>query len=220
KMLLLGVAYGGDISGTAVMTAAIGNILTVELLNKYAGVHLNYFQWLLYTFPLWLILIPSIWFVLIKIFTLDETERAFANLPDEMASRLKRLGKIDKREWHTLVILFVIVVLWLTEALHGLNPTVIVILGVVLLTLPKIGNGTKWEKIVSINYDTVILLSVTLSIGYGLIESGAVQTISAYLSTGALLAFIQHPILAVIVAIVLTQLFHKLVSNVSTAVVT
>src|SRR5690625_2132319 len=84
KMLLLGVAYGGNISGTAVMTAAIGNILTVELLNKYAGVQLNYFQWLLYTFPLWLILIPMIWYLLLKLFPLEEEENNFPHLADEM----------------------------------------------------------------------------------------------------------------------------------------
>jgi len=220
KMLLLGVAYGGNISGTAIMTAAIGNILTVELLNKYTNVQINYFQWLFYTFPLWLILIPAIWFLLIKLFPLEADERHFPNLRSEMGRRLHKLGKVNKEEWHTLAILVVIVTLWLTEAIHGLNPTVIVILGVVLMALPKIGNGSKWEKIVSINYNTVILLSVTLSLGYGLIESGAVQVISDYLSSGMLLPLIQRPLLAVILVIILTQLIHKVISNVSTAVVT
>ena len=46
-MIMLGVAYGGNISGTAVMTAAIGNILTVELFNRFAGINITYFQWFL-----------------------------------------------------------------------------------------------------------------------------------------------------------------------------
>src|SRR5699024_3149395 len=53
KLLLLTVAFGGNISGTAIMTAAIGNILTVELLYKYASIKITYFEWFLYTFPLW-----------------------------------------------------------------------------------------------------------------------------------------------------------------------
>ena len=38
KMIMLGVAFGGNISGTAVMTAAIGNILdrrTTQSLCRY-----------------------------------------------------------------------------------------------------------------------------------------------------------------------------------------
>lgn len=220
KMLMLGVAYGGNISGTAIMTAAIGNILTVELLKQYANVKLNYFQWFLYTFPLWIILIPAIWYLLIKLFPLRKDEREFPHLRAMMEKELERLGKMDKKEWRTLIILCIIVALWLTESLHGLNPTVVVILGVVLLALPVIGNGASWEKIVSINYNTVILLSVTLSIGYGLIESGAVKMISHYLSQDFLLTFIQNPVIGVVFVIVLTQFIHKLISNVSTAVVT
>lgn len=77
KMILLGVAYGGNISGTAIMTAAVGNILTVELLYRYANVEINYFQWFFYTFPLWFILIPTIWILLIKLFPLPKEEIFF-----------------------------------------------------------------------------------------------------------------------------------------------
>lgn len=220
KLLMLGVAYAGNISGTAVMTAAIGNILTVELLNKYANIKVTYFQWFLYTFPLWVLLIPAIWILLLKLFPLDVEEREFPQLRKIMGEKLTKLGKMDKQEIHTLTILSLIVLLWLTETYHGLSPTVVVILGVVLLALPKIGNGASWEQIVSVNYNTVILLSVTLSIGFSLIESGAVEAISYHLSQDYLLALIQNPVIAVIVAIVLTQIIHKFISNVSTAVVT
>src|SRR5699024_2119794 len=53
KMIMLSVAFGGNISGTAIMTAAVGNILTVELLYRFTAIKITYFQWFLYTFPLW-----------------------------------------------------------------------------------------------------------------------------------------------------------------------
>ncbi|QDY45019.1 hypothetical protein FK545_04415 [Planococcus glaciei] len=77
KMIMLGVAFGGIISGTSVMTAAIGNILTVELLNRFAGIKITYFQWFYYTFPLWAILIPAIWLLLLKIFPLPKEQQYF-----------------------------------------------------------------------------------------------------------------------------------------------
>lgn len=218
KMIMLGVAFGGIISGTAVMTAAIGNILTVELLNRFAGVKITYFQWFYYTFPLWLILIPSIWILLLKVFPLPKEQQSFPVIEEEMEERIKELGPVNKQEISCLIILIFIVGLWLTEPFHGMHPSIPALIGVVLMTLPTIGIAA-WEQVVKINYNTVLLLSVTLSMGYTFVDSGAAHTISEYLSVNWFMSLIQNPLLAVIVVIVTAQLFHKMISNVSTAVV-
>ncbi|MGN7385398.1 SLC13 family permease [Sporosarcina sp. SAFN-015] len=219
KMIMLGVAFGGVISGTAVMTAAIGNILTVELLNRFAGINITYLQWFYYTFPLWLILIPSIWYLLLKIFPLPKEQQYYPLIRKEMEARLNEIGPVNKREIRCLLILFFIVGLWLTEPLHGMHPSIPALIGVVLMTLPKIGIAA-WEPIVKIDYNTVLLLSVTLSIGYTFVDSGATHTISHYLSVDWFVTLLQNPFITIIVVILTAQLFHKLISNVSTAVVT
>lgn len=219
KMIMLGVAFGGVISGTAVMTAAIGNILTVELLNRFAGINITYLQWFYYTVPLWLILIPSIWYLLLKIFPLPKEQQYYPLIRKEMEARLNEIGPVNKREIRCLLILFFIVGLWLTEPLHGMHPSIPALIGVVLMTLPKIGVAA-WEPIVKIDYNTVLLLSVTLSIGYTFVDSGATHTISHYLSVDWFVTLLQNPFITIIVVILTAQLFHKLISNVSTAVVT
>jgi sodium-dependent dicarboxylate transporter 2/3/5 len=218
KMIMLGVAYGGVISGTAVMTAAIGNILTVELLYRFAEIKITYFQWFFYTFPLWLILIPSIWLLLLKIFPLPTEQQNFPMMEQEMEARIKDLGPVNKQEISCLIILFLIVSLWLTEPIHRMHPSIPALIGVVVMTLPKIGIA-DWEPVVKINYNTVLLLSVTLSMGYTFVDSGAAHTISEYLSVNWFMTIIQNPLLAVVVVTLITQLFHKMISNVSTAVV-
>lgn len=218
KMIMLGVAYGGVISGTAVMTAAIGNILTVELLNRFADLRITYFEWFLYTFPLWLILIPSIWFMLLKVFPVPPEQQHFPAIEEEMIRKLEELGSVNHREVRCLLILLFIVGLWLTEPVHGLHPSITALIGVVLMTLPYIGIAS-WEKVVKINYNTVLLLSVTLSMGYTFVDSGAATTISDYMSINWFMSLIQNPLLGVIVVILIAQLFHKMISNVSTAVV-
>ncbi|MFZ3580223.1 SLC13 family permease [Virgibacillus sp. DJP39] len=219
KMILLGVAYGGNISGTAVMTAAVGNILTIEILNSYANISITYFQWFYYTFPLWLMLIPSMWLLLLKLFPLPKDERFFPMIKKEMEVKINELGPVNIRELKCLAVLILIVSLWITEPLHGLHPSVPAIIGVVLMTLPGTGCA-KWENVVNINYNTVLLVSITLSMGYTLIASGASNTIGEYLSTGWIKNILQTPTFAVIFIVVLTQVFHKMISNVSTAVVT
>lgn len=219
KMILLGVAFGGNISGTAIMTAAISNILTVEMLYRYVDIKITYFEWFLYTFPLWFLLIPATWFLLLKMFPLPIEEQHFPMIKNEMKQKIKNLGPVNSKEIRCLLILLFTVGLWLTEPIHGLHPSIPALIGVVLMSLPGIGCAF-WENVVKINYNTILLLSITLSVGYAFVDSGATSIISEYISVGWFLQLMQHPLLAVIIIIILTQLFHKLIANVSTAVVT
>lgn len=219
KMLMLGVAFGATMSGTAVMTAAIGNILTVDILNRFADVNITYFEWFLYTFPIWLLITPAIWILLIKMFPLPSEHQTFPTIQREMKQMLNRLGPMDQREKRCIIILIFIVGLWLAEPLHGLHPSIPAMIGVVLLTFPSIG-CSKWEDVVKINYNTILLLSITLSIGYAFVDTGAPQIISQYLSVDWVLKAVQIPVLAMTLMIILTQVFHKFIANVSTAVVT
>lgn len=219
KMIMLGVAFGGNISGTAIMTAAVGNILTVELLYRFAGIEITYFQWFLYTFPLWLILIPAIWMLLMRIYPLPKGEQAFPKVKKEMEAKLGELGSMNKQEWRCLIILLFIVGLWISQPVHGLHPSVPALIGAVVMTMPGVGCA-RWENVVKINFNTVLLLSVTLSMGYALVDSGAISTLSEYLSVDWFLALVQNPLTAAVMIIILTQVFHKMISNVPAAVVT
>ncbi|MEH7333613.1 DASS family sodium-coupled anion symporter [Neobacillus drentensis] len=219
KMILLGVAFGGTVSGTAVMTAAIGNILTVELLKEFVGIKITYIQWFSYTFPIWLIMIPVVWFTLLKRFPLTEEEKQFPHVKEELEQKLEELGKLNIKEKKCLAILFMIVALWFTEPLHGLHPSVPALIGVVLMGLPGIG-CTKWDNLVKINFDTVLLMGVTLSLGYAFNKSGAAKLVGDSLSSDWILYFLHSPIVAVVTILVITHILHLAVANVSTAVVT
>lgn len=219
KMILLAVAFGGTISGTAVMTAAIGNILTVELLKEFLDIKITYIQWFFYTFPLWLVLIPLVWYVLINRFPLSDKETNFPHVKTEIQGKLDQLGKMDAQEIKCLAILILIVSLWFTESIHGLHPSVPALLGVVLMALPGVGCST-WENMVKINYDTILLIGVTLSLGYAFNKSGAATLVGGSLSVGWIIDLLRSPLTAVITILIITHILHLIVANVSTAVVT
>lgn len=218
KMIMLGVAFGSTVSGTAVMTAAIGNILAVELLNEFTGITITYFQWFLYALPIWLILIPAVWILLMKLFPLKKEEADFPEVQKQMKERAKDFGKMDSREKRCLIILVFIVGLWMTEPLHGLHPSIPALIGVALMALPAIGCAS-WSNVVKINFDTVLMLGATLSIGYALNESGATLLLGESLSAGWIISLMANPIITVIFILCITQIFHLAMSNVSTAVV-
>lgn len=219
KMLMLGVAFGATMSGTAIMTAAIGNILAVDLLNRIANIKITYFDWFIYTFPFWLILTPAIWLLLIKLYPLPEEQQSFPNMKEDMAKKLELLGPINNQDKRCLIILIAIVMLWILEPFHGLHPVIPAIAGVILLTFPGIGCA-NWEDVVKINYNTVLLISITLSLGYALVDTGATQIISHYLTADWILTAMKSPLLAMTLITIFAQVFHKFMANVSTAVVT
>lgn len=219
KMILLGVAFGGTISGTVVMTAAIGNILTVELLKQFLDIQITYLQWFMYSFPIWILLIPAAWFVLIKAFPLPKENEEFSHLKEEMAKELQDLGPVNAEEKKCIAILILIVCLWFTEPLHGLHPSIPTIIGVVLMAFPGVG-CSKWENMVKINFDTILIMGVTLSLGYAFNHSGAAELVGASLSSEWIIDLLRSPISAVITILIITQILHLAVANVSTAVVT
>ncbi len=219
QMIMIGVAFAGTISGTPVLTAAIGNILTVEILNRLANINVTYFEWFLYTFPLWLALVPTVWFILLKLYPLNESESSFPEVKKEMTGKLEEFGPLNNQEKRCMIILLLTVGLWVTEPLHGLHPSVPALIGVLLMTLPGIG-CSSWRNVVKINFETVLLLGTTLSMGYGLMESGAARMAGEALSMEWVLSLLQSPLLGVVFILIVTQIFHLAISNVSTAVVT
>ncbi|HET7657769.1 MAG TPA: DASS family sodium-coupled anion symporter [Bacillales bacterium] len=220
KMILLGVAFGGTVSGTAVMTAAISNILTVGMLNELYHVKITYFQWFLYALPLWLLLIPGIFFVLLISFPLKHEEKEFPHVRNEIRKRLRDFGPLNGPEIRCMVILALTVALWMTEPLHGLDPSIPALASVILMSLPGVGCA-NWSNVVKVNFNTILLLGATLSLGYAMNQSGAAGKIGAVLGgTPWVLSLMHNPITAVIFILIATQAIHLLMSNVSTAVVT
>src|SRR5690625_4581218 len=167
KLMLVGTAYAGNISGTAVLTAAIGNILTIEILQLYVGRSLSYLDWFLYAFPVWLLLIIVIPYIVWKCFPPENFP--FHVLHKQMKRKKESMGRLSNTELKCIIILSVTVLLWMTQPIHGYHPTVPALLAVVLMAMPRFG-FVKWTKIANVNFDLVLLVGATLSLGFALIE--------------------------------------------------
>lgn len=217
KLMLVGTAYAGNISGTAILTAAIGNILTIEILQLYLGVTLSYFDWFLYALPIWLLLIIVIPAVLW--FSYPPEPYSFEKLQKEMLEKSKKMRTLSKVEKRSIVILTLTVLLWMTQPLHGYHPTIPALLAVVLFAFPRIG-VVDWKKVVDVNFDLVLLVGATLSLGFVLIDSGAIDLLAGVVTSDIVQHAFGNPWLALCLVVIISQIYHLGVTNVSTAVVT
>ncbi|MBO8172232.1 MAG: DASS family sodium-coupled anion symporter [Bacillaceae bacterium] len=215
RQLMMGVAVGTSISGTAILPAAIGNVITVDLIQYYLDETVTYIDWLLIALPIWVLLIPLTWWVLYRAYPSPEPD---GKLKEEMQKILQELGPISSEEKRTILILFAVFVMWLLEGIHGWPPVIPALIGAILMALPRIGI-TGWEKLLQIKFGPLILLGLTLSMGRALYESGAISYLSKWLENDLTMYLFSNPLLAVLTVAVLTQLIHKVTSNVSTAVI-
>jgi len=217
KLMLVGMAYAGNISGTAVLTAAIGNILTIEILQLYVCRTLSYLDWLLYAFPIWLLLILVIPYIVWKCFPPENF--SFHILHEEMNQKKENLQKLSSAELKCILILSGTVLLWMTQPWHGYHPTVPALMAVVLMAMPRVG-FVKWTRLVNVNFDLVLLVGATLSLGFALIESGAIELFEVLITSEFILDVFANPWIAILIVILISQIYHLGVTNVSTAVVT
>lgn len=217
KLMLVGTAYAGNVSGTAILTAAIGNILTIEILELYVGTTLSYLDWFVYALPIWIMLIAVIPIIVWKCFPPENY--SFEMLHHEMKEKKDKLGPLSRSEQKCILILSVTVLLWMSQPIHGYHPTVPALLAVVLMSLPRVG-FVEWKKMVNINFDMVLLIGATLSLGFALIESGAIDLLEVLISSENVLHVFSNPFVAILLVIVISQIYHLGVTNVSTAVVT
>ena len=188
KLLYISTAFGISISGVAVLTAAIGNILTVELLRLYVGVSISYLEWFIYTAPIWILLTIIIMFILWKMY--PPRERSFDTLQQEMKKKNEEIGKLTTGEMKCILILIATILIWLTESWHGYHPTFGALFAVMMMALPVVG-FVEWQKLLKINFGIVLLIGATLSLGYSLIESGAVDLLEVLVSPQIIIDVLQ-----------------------------
>ncbi|MFY0543584.1 SLC13 family permease [Brevibacillus sp. H7] len=216
KQLMMAVVVGCGISGTAILPAAIGNVITVDLIHTYLHKHITYVDWLVLAFPMWLILIPASWWVLYRCFPVQE--EAPIGLKQQMKAMIAELGPITSREKRLLAILLTVCFMWALEGIHGLPPVIPALIGAVLMAWPGI-KVAEWERILDIKFSPLIMLGVTLSLGYALYDTGVIAYLSKWVENDFILYLFSTPSLAVLAVAILTQLIHKVTSNVSTAVI-
>lgn len=217
KLLYISTAFGISISGVAVLTAAIGNILTVELLRLYVGVSISYLEWFIYTAPIWILLTIIIMFILWKMY--PPRERSFDTLQQEMKKKNEEIGKLTTGEMKCILILIATILIWLTESWHGYHPTFGALFAVMMMALPVVG-FVEWQKLLKINFGIVLLIGATLSLGYSLIESGAVDLLEVLVSPQIIIDVFSNPWLAIPITVLVSHIYHLGVTNVSTAVIT
>ncbi len=216
KLFLFGLCFGVNITGAGILPGALANVMTAEMVSNLTGVSFGYYKWLLYAFPISILLIPLTIMILLWVFPTDIKKFN----PRIFKDKLDELGAVDWKERRCGLILIITILLWLSEPLHGWHPAVPAIVATLLMSFPGIG-FIQWEDLLRINWGTVLLLGTALSLGTVLNETGGAKYIaSIFLRIDGLSGIFAVPVLGAAAVALVTIVYHLGVGHVTTVVAT
>lgn len=167
KLLLFSVAYGASIGGLYAPSGGGRNVIIIGLLDNIYNLSIGYGEWIVYAFPVTLIMIPITAFTLTRTFTpeVDDLSRAVVGLHEELEER-----KFTGEAVATLTIFGMIVFLWITVGTTvGLG--VIALIGAVLYMMLGIVDWDDYHE--QVNWGVILIYMGALSLGSMLERSGA-----------------------------------------------
>jgi solute carrier family 13 (sodium-dependent dicarboxylate transporter), member 2/3/5 len=171
-MLLISVAQVDSVWNVGIKTAAAQNMVAVNFIRTQLGVEISWLDWFIAAAPFAIIMS----FILYKLmlYLMPPEIDDIVGGQETVRNLLQEMGKITKDEIKLLVISICLLCLWTTEKkLHVLDTSTTTMLAVTLLLLPKIGVMDWKETVNKINWGTILLFGVGISLGSALLSTKA-----------------------------------------------
>ena len=170
--LLLTLTMTNATIGAGILTATVPNPVTVEFVAKVSGHTISYSEWLMYGFPPALIMTFFTWWFIQVVFK-PEAGSALGPLDETIRANLAKMGPTSPAEWRMLAVFSLITLLWATQSLTKLDTTVICLLGVCLLFLPRFGVMTWGDANKGVSWQVLLVAGGGISLGEILMKTGA-----------------------------------------------
>jgi sodium-dependent dicarboxylate transporter 2/3/5 len=240
KALLLGIAYAASIGGIATLLGTPTNIIFSAMIESYYGWEISFAQWMLFAFPIALLMLVLVWLYLCKrLFKQHKDAPNIALDPKYIQDELMSLGPMRYEEKIVLCIFSLVAFGWISRSFlikpyfPMVSDTVIAIAGaLILFVLParqipaakpdktalKSKNGTSyprildWQTAVQIPWDIILLFGGGLSLAFAFNQSGLAQWIGQQ--------FVQLQGLPLLVVLFLVVLFVNFLTEITSNVAT
>lgn len=208
KSLFIGITYLIPITGAFIATGASSTIYAYSLLTEI-GPSIHYLEWILiFGVPI-MVFCFLLWIIFIVMFPPEKINKELLlALIDE---KISLLGKMTVREKKMLAIMALILILWITQNLHGYSIPLIGLLGACLTIFPGIGVW-KWDEAkTSVDWDIFLFFASTLMVSGMLLSTGTIDWLAQYLNQ---ILALQTPFKTVLILILLTSLMRVMFVNV------
>lgn len=176
-LLVLTAVHASTIWNVGLKTGAAQNILADGFVKEAFGQSISWGTWFLAGGPWAIIMCVVLFFVMRHLFR-PEVDRLVGGR--ELAGKqLAEMGPVSGAEWRLIAVTVALLILWSTEGtFHEIDSATATVLAIAFLLLPKVG-VFNWKQANSyMDWGTVFVLGVSISLGTVLLKSGAAKWLS------------------------------------------
>lgn len=163
KAMVLGASYGSLCGGFGTEIGTAPNLMAA------AYTHLPFASWMIFGFPLAIIMLLVTWKLLGWIFP-PEVEGVIGG-KETLTKTLSTLGSITRTEKITAAILFFTIGLWVTTGITGLDSYSVALIGAALYFISGVIDWKDAQK--NVDWGLIIFFGGALSLGAALLNTGA-----------------------------------------------
>jgi solute carrier family 13 (sodium-dependent dicarboxylate transporter), member 2/3/5 len=202
KAMVLGASYGSLAGGFGTEIGTAPNLMAA------AYTHLPFANWMVFGFPLAIVMLFVIWKTLQWVFP-PEVEGIVGG-KETLTNTLNKLGSISRTEKITAVILFFTIGLWVTTGITGLDSYSVALIGAALYFITGVIDWKDAQK--NIDWGLIIFFGGALALGAALLNTGAAN----YLIHDAIGMLGGNPstliimLLLMVVAVIFTQVMSNI----------
>ncbi len=175
KAVMIGIPIAAALGGIATPAGSGLNILTINLLNNVAGENITFLQWTAIGFPLAIVLTLIAWLVICLVF---KPEIDVVKGLDNVKAKRAELGPLSKDEKKFLVIFIIVMILWFTQSMTGIETAFASLLAVCVFFLPGVDLMT-WDRAQSaVSWNSVLLMGSANALAMILSTQGTAEWIA------------------------------------------
>ncbi|MBI4196352.1 MAG: DASS family sodium-coupled anion symporter [Deltaproteobacteria bacterium] len=199
--IMLMIAYGASVGGIGTPVGSPPNLIGIGFIQSLAGVKITFFEWMLLTIPL-LVVMYGVLFLILKILHPSQ-ETDFKNLPDLARAAQSQHGGWNRGERNAFIAFCVAVLFWILPSLLALiygkehafvhlvssrlDESVVAVFAALLLFILPINWRERqftigWSQAVRIDWGTLILFGGGLTLGKLMFSTGLAEFIGSQLT--------------------------------------
>lgn len=197
-LLIITAAQSISIWNVGIKTAAAQNLVALNFIEDSMGRSVSWGQWFLWAAP-WSVLMSIALFFIMRWAIKPEVDRMDGG-KETVRRQLEEIGPITGPEIRLIVVSIALLFFWSTEGfLHPVDSSTITLVAIGFLLLPRVGVFT-WKKAENlINWGTLVVFAVGISLGTLLLKTGAAGWLSQ--KTFGAMGLDSMPLLATIILV-------------------
>ncbi len=185
------------LSAAASLTGAGAHLLTADLVAQLGGERLDFLRWLTLGLPFALLSSFGSTWVILRLFLTQSERRQALRLKSDWA----RHGEIDaegaspSKQRYVIGVILAMIGLWATSGWHGLDNSLVAVLGALAVTWPGLGPISMKKGFKSVEWGLLIFMAAALELGESLVRTGAAEWLVSHLFSGLKTWLSGHPLL-------------------------